>query len=154
MNTHHLSGLTCLLWAGLVLGGSLVVAPAKFFVAEVSVQDAVRIGRAQFDWIGIAELAFCLALLLWVLLQGRARNPLQMIPALVFALQCVFVVPALHAGTDHFLATGLRAGGHLHLVYVAMDIVKVASLIWVGMVAMRCAASPGHPVPQRRRSHA
>ncbi|WP_299778741.1 hypothetical protein [uncultured Roseobacter sp.] len=139
--TSNLSRMTCLLWAGLVLGGSIVVAPAKFSVADVDFQDAVRIGRAQFEWLGIVELAFCLTLLFSALLQGRARNPMLLAPAIVFACQHLFVAPALHLGTDRFFETGQRAEGHLHLIYVAMDIAKIALLIWVGMAATKATRS-------------
>ncbi len=51
------------LWAGTVLGGSLIAAPAKFQAPSLTRAVALDVGRMQFYWLGIAEMALCALLL-------------------------------------------------------------------------------------------
>ncbi len=52
------------LWAGVVLGGSLIVAPAKFQVPSLTIPQLLEVGQAQFYWVGNAEIIFAVLLTL------------------------------------------------------------------------------------------
>lgn len=44
-----------LVWAGVSLGGNMVAATAKFQADMVSRADLLRVGQAQFGWLGYTE---------------------------------------------------------------------------------------------------
>ncbi|WP_299552593.1 hypothetical protein [uncultured Tateyamaria sp.] len=60
-------------WAGIVIGGSLIAASAKFQVTTLSTPQFLEVERAQFHWVGVAEAALCAALLISVFLSDRSR---------------------------------------------------------------------------------
>lgn len=50
-------------WAGVVIGGSLVAAPARFQAPSFTPDVALEVRRAQFAWLGVTEVILCVALL-------------------------------------------------------------------------------------------
>ncbi|GHB40015.1 hypothetical protein GCM10007094_31620 [Pseudovibrio japonicus] len=123
------------LWAGVVLGGSLIVAPAKFQVASLTIPQLLEVGRAQFQWVGIAEIIFA-ALLILPLFYPPIREKLSLgakcfLLAALAALivQQGFVMPPLSERTQSLIVGEPVGSSYLHLVFVAVEILKISMLV-------------------------
>ncbi len=128
-----------ILWAGIVLGGSLIAAPAKFQAQSLSLPVALDVGRAQFLWIGIAEGVFCAAFLLAQRLAGGVNWKLAAIPVFLLLAQRFIIMPPLDARTLQIIAGESIGGSHLHLVFIGLEIVKILVLFaiaWIGLSAV------------------
>ncbi|WP_299153748.1 hypothetical protein [uncultured Tateyamaria sp.] len=122
--SRGLSGL----WAGVVIGGSLIAAPAKFQVTTLSTPQLLEVGRAQFHWVGIAEAALCAALLISVFLSERSRFIFLWIPVALFAIQRLYLMPLLDARTLEIIAGSDVAESSIHIVFIVLEITKVILL--------------------------
>lgn len=131
-----------LLWAGLSLGGNLIAAPAKFQVEAVPLDDLLRIGRAQFAWLGVAEILFAIVLLGMCLIKKACLNWISIAALLVLLFQQVGLQPLLQARTDLILADQPAPSSHLHLIFIATEIAKFTLLVWA-------AVSPARRLSQR-----
>jgi len=120
------------IWAGLLVGGSLIAAPAKFQVASLSLTTALEIGQVTFRWVGIAEAVLAFTLILSVLiLKSRSAWPV-VIPIGLLALQRLAIFPALDARTVAIINGGNVGESNLHIVFVVLEIFKILALIWTG----------------------
>jgi len=111
-----------LLWAGLILGGSLIVAPAKFQGPNLSLAVALQVGEAQFSWLHIAE-----SILLGLLIISLAANwnihiginkLCFFIPIVLFLLQKFWLLPILHERTMQIITNGLSTSGSKVLIII------------------------------------
>ncbi len=131
-----------LLWAGTLLGGNLLAAPAKFQVDDLSLPLALQVGRVQFLWVWYAELGF---LLLLVSLTGyrfaaRSKHPLQfhlhswlwISVVIVFAIQHLGFMPLLQARSEQIIAGQPPSHSSLHLIYVGLEGAKFLLLLAAG----------------------
>ena len=87
--------IPALVWAGVVIGGSLIAAPAKFRVPSLTSTTALEVGRAQFSWIGVSEAAMCNAIVLSIRLAWPAHWISMVIPAGIFAIERLVLIPPL-----------------------------------------------------------
>lgn len=123
------------LWAGVVLGGSLIVAPAKFQVPSLTIPQLLEVGRVQFQWVGIAEIIFAAFLLLPLLYSPiRGKFSLGAKSILLAALAALivqqgFVVPPLGERTQSIIVGEAVGSSYLHLVFVAVEIIKISLLV-------------------------
>ena len=128
-----------LLWAGLVLGGSLIAAPAKFQAHTLSLPVALDVGRAQFLWIGIAEGILCAAFLLAQFFAGRVSWKLAAVPIFVLLVQRFIIMPPLDARTLQVIAGQSAGESRLHIIFIVMEVIKVMVLFviaWTGLSAV------------------
>ena len=130
------------LWAGIVLGGSLIAAPAKFQAPSLSLPLALEVGRAQFYWVGVAEIAFAGSLILLLLYPPiRVQIPLIARSFLLLAVAALivqrgFVMPPLDVRTQSIIAGEAVGSSHLHLVFVGIEFIKV-SLLFASCVFLK-----------------
>ncbi len=123
------------LWAGVVLGGSLIVAPAKFQVPSLTIPQLLEVGQAQFYWVGNAEIIFAVLLTLPLLYAPiRAQFSITVKSLLLFALAALLVqqgylMPLLNLRTEATIAGEPVGPSHLHLVFVGIEILKIFALI-------------------------
>ena len=123
-----------LVWAGLALGGNIIAAPAKFQVDSLTQSQLLLVGRAQFAWLGSAELIFASAT---ILLCGFAKGRLRMlglIAVVLFGLQRFGLQPMLEARTDLILEGAPAPESTLHLVFIVLEIAKAALLALGGAI--------------------
>lgn len=116
------------IWAGIVIGGSLIAAPAKFQVASLSLPMALEVGQAQFFWVGVGEAVFCAVLLLSTLISSPSMLRFLILPVVIFAIQRLYLMPMLNERTTDIIAGTTVPDSSLHLVYVVMEIIKVLLL--------------------------
>ncbi len=126
-----LTGAVACVWLGMVLAISFLEAPLKFRAPGVTVPVGVGIGRIVFGALNAVELVLA-AVVVVTLAIGDGGGPVVASAGavlLVLAVQLLGVRPALRRRSAAVLAgedTGTR--GHAHLVYVGLEIVKVAAL--------------------------
>ena len=130
---HGLAGI----WAGIVIGGSLIAAPAKFQVASLSLPLALEVGQAQFFWVGVGEAVLCAGLLLSVLLLRPSLLRFLAFPIAIFAIQRLYLMPMLDARTVEIIAGATIPPSSLHLVYVIMEIIKVFLLCILAAASLK-----------------
>ncbi len=127
MAQAYIRGLAAI-WAGVVIGGSLIVAPAKFQVDTLSVPQLLAVGRVQFYWIGVAEAALCAALLLVTALSRRSSLVDLAVPVGLFAVQRLYLMPILDMRTLEIIAGTDVPPSSLHLAFIVLETTKVLVL--------------------------
>lgn len=132
-----------LLWAGLVLGGSLIAAPAKFQVEALSLPVALQVGRAQFLWVSIAEVCLLIAIGLLLVVQWRANARFDastwflLLAAALFAVQHLLLMPLLQTRSERIIAGETVSESHFHLVYVVAECSKMIALVLAACLPSR-----------------
>lgn len=116
------------LWAGIVIGGAWIAAPAKFTIDTLGLPQLLAVGQAQFLWLGRVELAFASALGASLFI-SRHPSTLIMIAIVVLVLQQLFVLPRLGLLTEARIAGTTPEQNHLHIAYMGLDAVKILCLI-------------------------
>ncbi|MCH2078736.1 MAG: hypothetical protein MK180_17990 [Rhodobacteraceae bacterium] len=121
--------MIAMLWAGTLLGGSFVAAPAKFTVETLTTAELLAVGRAQFHALAVAEYALAFVLAVTLIWLRPKRWWLGAVPLVILAARQIVTMPALDARTIARIAGEAVEGSHLHLVYVALEVAKTAALI-------------------------
>ena len=129
--------IVSLIWAGIVIGGAWIAAPAKFTVETLDMAELLAVGRVQFLWLGRVEIA-CVVVVALGFLASRTFSVAVALAIAASALQHVFVLPRLGLLTEARIA-GIQpdAGQHLHLVYIGLDVIKVVCLLIGAALYMR-----------------
>ncbi|WP_433803492.1 hypothetical protein [Actinomycetospora sp. CA-084318] len=121
-------------WLGMVLAISFLEAPLKFRATGVTLPVGLGIGRVVFRALNAVEVVFAVVVVVGLVL-GPFRTA-GVVAVGVLTVQLVAVRPVLTRRSDRVLAgadTGRRS--HTHLVYVALEVAKVAGLVWLGVTA-------------------
>lgn len=143
------SGLVAflLIWAGMLLGVSFLASPAKFAAPSLSLPTALDVGRQVFGTYNRVEIALVLATLALALL-GRLSTvwPWLVLAAvwLIVAVQSIWLLPILDARVGTILEGGQPPEAPWHVVYVGLEITKLAALLiaaWLSARATGRAAS-------------
>lgn len=130
--------ISALLWAGLVLGGSLIAAPAKFTVTSLDLPTALEVGRAQFRWVAIGELVLIVTMLASMTFSFRPSKLWLFLPVVIFAVQWLIVMPSLDERTIRIIAQENTGSSHLHLIYIVLELTKFFSLsLSAGLLLLR-----------------
>lgn len=130
-----------LLWAGVVLGCSFIATPAKFQAPSLSLATALEVGRVTFRSLAIAEVALAVVGCALLLRFGPRRSWFW-IAIGVLIVQWTVVMPLLNAQTNTVIQGGVRSGPPWHVVYIALEAVKVVTLFIVALQASPVQASP------------
>lgn len=134
MNSFALLNASALIWAGVSLGGVLVAAPAKFKAKSLELPVALDVGRMQFQWMGVTELTLCAILAAAALFSPTHIWRWFMLPVALFALQRLVLMPILDARTLDIIAGRDVGESSLHLIYIAVEIVKFAALALIPLI--------------------
>jgi len=125
-------------WLGMVLAISFIEAPLKFRAPGVTLQIGLGIGRLVFRALNTVEVVLAAAVTIALVsteTPGAALIAVA-VAAVGLAAQLVGVRPQLTKRSDAVLAAGRDAEqlarSRAHLVYVALELVKVVSLIVAG----------------------
>ena len=125
------------LWAGLVLGVSFVATPVKFLAPSISLADALAVGRVTFaalQWIECVAVV-SLAVLVWI--TTPRRRALVLLAAIVAILLCQYawMLPILDARVQTIIDGQHLPPSFLHWIYTALELVKVALLVVIGLTS-------------------
>jgi hypothetical protein len=121
------------LWLGLLLGISVLETPLKFRAPGMTLALGLGIGRLVFRALNRAELV--MAMVLTLVVAQRARDwPLAML-GLVDALlltQVLWLRPRLDRRALRIIEGDEAPASSLHLVYIALEGVKLVALPVIG----------------------
>ena len=129
------------IWFGAVCAISFMEAPLKFFAPNMTVELGLGIGRLVFHALNYVEIVLALLFLLSLIVtRASGRWSAAILPAIVFTilfLQSVWLLPALDARTEALLSGSPPSSSHLHLAYVAAELIKVAVLLAIGILELK-----------------
>ncbi|QJX45450.1 hypothetical protein HMJ29_00265 [Hymenobacter taeanensis] len=143
--------LVLFVWAGMVAAISFLEAPLKFTAPHITILLGVGIGHIVFHALNRLELIFLLAALLaarivrayWVIWVGLG------LLAFVLLLQTLWLLPALDVRAAVLLAGHKAPPGQLHLLYIALDVVKLLGLLVTGSQAFQAATAAPTPLSKQ-----
>ncbi|GLY68217.1 hypothetical protein Atai01_48360 [Amycolatopsis taiwanensis] len=132
---NPVAAAACFTWFGMVLAISFLEAPLKFRAPGVTVPIGLGIGRIVFRALNAAEIVLAIVVVVAVVLAGPHPVVLTsaLIPVAVLAAQLGAVRPWLNRRSDRVLAGEELPRSRGHLAYVALEVVKVAALLWLGI---------------------
>ncbi|MGP3706505.1 hypothetical protein [Gordonia paraffinivorans] len=126
-------------WLGMVLAISFLEAPLKFRAPGITLPLGLGIGRLVFRALNAAEAVWA-AIVVVAVIVGSWAGPAVPVAAGIavgaLLVQLVAVRPALTRRSDAVLAGHEGPRSSAHLVYVAIEVVKVAALIWLGVAVL------------------
>lgn len=127
-------------WLGLVLGISFLEAPLKFRAPGLTIEVGVGIGRLVFRALNTIEGVAAVVLLIAVLVQGI---PLSLVLTIAVIVVLGLGALVLRPLMDRRVTTGRTAERmprhSMHFAYIALEVVKVALLIAIGVVGLATA---------------
>lgn len=121
-----------LLWAGVLVGISFIATPVKFQAPSLALSTALEVGRLTFRAMAMAEIVLSL-IGIALLLSARKWRSLFLVAPLILVLEWTVVMPVLSARTDAVLAGQAAPVGNMHLVFVALEAIKIIVLLVVGL---------------------
>ena len=128
----HASEALPLISAGIVGGISFFAQTVKFRTPDLSLTQIVSVGATIFDASHLLQIALLTAIAIWVprakIQQSRAWL-MTGTAVLVLGIQMAWITPALDARLA-LMKAGIDPGTSvMHLVYVAVELVKVGMLV-------------------------
>ncbi|MGW3264345.1 hypothetical protein [Streptomyces sp. NPDC001056] len=122
-------------WLGMVLAISFLEAPLKFRAPGVTVPVGLGIGRLVFRALNTVEAVFAVVVVVAVALHGAPAviTGLTAAAAVLLVAQLAAVRPYLNRRSDRVLAGEDLPRSHSHLWYVALELLKVAALLALGV---------------------
>ncbi len=129
------AGAISFVWLGMVLAISFLEAPLKFRAHGVTIPIGLGVGRIVFRALNRAEIVLGLALAATVA-AGTLRGWVLVwfgVVAVVLVGQLAVIRPRLNRRSDRVVAGENPPRSRAHLVYIVFEVVKVASLIMLGI---------------------
>ena len=133
-----------LLWAGIVIGVSFIATPVKFLAPDLQLTAALQVGRVTFRALAATE-----ALLLTAVLAACIRHTATVWRSIrwpcglagLLAIQYGVLLPIIGKRTDQVL-DGVMTNdpSSLHWIYVLVELIKVVSLVYLGVKRVHAAA--------------
>ena len=124
-------------WLGMVLAISFLEAPLKFRAPGVTIPLGLGIGRLVFRALNRVEMVLLVLVLVGVAVAPRpALVGTAAALAVLVGVQLGMVRPTLNSRSDRVLAGEELPRSRGHLVYVALEVVKVVLLVALGTVAL------------------
>lgn len=135
-----------MLWAGIAIAGNVIVAGVKFST-DVPRVDLLQVGEVQFQAVGVAEAVICILFILAAWPRRRSKVIwLLAVPVVLFVIQEFIVFPPLHARTLQTIAGQDPGDSPLHIVYGALEGVKIIALLTIGVMGTLVHAPRGPAV--------
>lgn len=133
-----LAAAVAFVWLGMVLAISFLEAPLKFRAPGVTLQLGLGIGRLVFTALNRVELVFAAVVLVALVVRPPpvAVGVALSVPVLALVVQVLAVRPRLNRRSDEVLAGADRPRSHAHLVYIALEAVKVVGLGVAGVLLL------------------
>ncbi|MGM9331721.1 hypothetical protein [Streptomyces murinus] len=122
-------------WLGMVLAISFLEAPLKFRAPGVTVPVGLGIGRLVFRALNTVEAAFAVVVIVAVAVGAAPAWIIGLTAAATVLLlaQLAAVRPYLNRRSDRVLAGEKLPRSRSHLWYVALELLKVAALLALGI---------------------
>nr|WP_202425584.1 hypothetical protein [Streptomyces sp. HUCO-GS316] len=122
----------------MVVAVSFIEAPLKFRAPGITVRLGLGIGRLVFRALNIAESALAVTVVVAVA-AGSPTAPVTVATcgvAALLAVQLAAVRPVLNRRSDRVLAGEELPRSRAHYVYIAVEVLKAAALVTLGVNAL------------------
>lgn len=116
-------------WLGMVIAISFVEAPIKFRAPGVTLAIGLGIGRKVFAALNVVEVVLAVVLSVAWLYADIDGWLLLVLVSAVLVVQVVAVRPPLTRRSNRVLAGEDLPRSKIHLIYIALEVVKVLLLI-------------------------
>ncbi len=128
-----------LLWIGLLVGVSFLATPVKFMAPSLSLPVALDVGRQTFAVFNRVEWLLAAGLLVALLVRPRnhAATAGAALASVLVVLEAAWLLPALDQRVGMIIAGQPVPPSHLHDVYIGVELLKLAALIGVALIAGR-----------------
>jgi hypothetical protein len=128
-------------WAGIIIGVSLISTPVKFQAPLLTMPAGLDVGRYTFRLLSRIELGLAVAAIIAAFFAKPARISIIALSIVVAAvlLQHYWLLPVLDARVTRLLAGESIPDSAHHTVYAVMEVAKSALLI--AAAAIECRAS-------------
>lgn len=129
--------ISAFLWIGFVCAISFMEAWLKFRAPGITIPLGLGIGRIVFGVLNKIEWVFAIAIIVNVLFEkaqiGLPTIILLAIPILILIAQSFWMLPALDTRAGIYLSGETPPPSSLHIYFVLMELVKVASVLIFGL---------------------
>lgn len=131
--------VAAMLWIGLLLGVSFLATPAKFLAPSLSLAVALDVGRQTFGVFNKVEWALAILLLALVLAGPKARLSIAgaVVLAVMVVVETLWLLQVLDQRVGLIIAGQQPPESSLHVVYIVLQIVKLAVLCGLAAAAAR-----------------
>jgi hypothetical protein len=143
--------MTCLIWAGMVMGISLLETPIKFtapslkqaVAPEIGRAIALDIGRVVFGAFNKVEIVWSLLTLVLLFGAGIFRRLSAITKGLfiglwaVVAFQSIVLVPALAERAQMVLNKQTLPPAPYHMLYTSTELFKLIALLTLGVMLLK-----------------
>lgn len=125
-------------WLGMVLAISFLEAPLKFRAPGVTLQIGLGIGRLVFRALNACEVVLAAAVVVATLSAevSTGSKVALIVAAAVLVAQILLVRPALTRRSNQVLAGSGGPRSRAHYIYVALELVKVVTLMTGGVLLL------------------
>ncbi len=125
------------LWIGFVCAISFMEAWLKFRAEGVTQSIGLAIGRLVFFALNKIEIVFAIFTIVFSYFSIREKFNetylyVLVVPVLIVLVQTVYLLPILDERAELMVQNKTVPSSNAHLIYVIMEVIKVASLFWVG----------------------
>ncbi|MEV4338909.1 hypothetical protein [Streptomyces sp. NPDC049590] len=129
------AGAVTFVWLGMVLAISFLEAPLKFRAPGVTIPLGLGIGRLVFRALNTVEAVLSAVVIVAVAVGAAPARTIALTATVtaLLAVQLAAVRPALNRRSDRVLAGENLPRSRGHLWYVALEILKTATLIALGI---------------------
>jgi hypothetical protein len=128
----------CFTWLGMVLAISFLEAPLKFRAPGITIPLGLGIGRLVFRALNAAELVLAAGAVVAAVVSDPPTTAAVTLAVVIVVLvvQLAVVRPVLNRRSDRIVAGEALPAAHVHIAYIALEIVKVAALLATGIVTL------------------
>ncbi|MEO6302488.1 MAG: hypothetical protein ABIP51_04890 [Bacteroidia bacterium] len=129
------------LWIGFVSAISFMEAWLKFKAPGITLPLGLGIGRLVFNAMNKVEWVFALIIILTIALTQANfinwQNLFALIPIIILIIQSWYLLPELDARAEMHIRGWNVEPSNLHFVYVAIEFIKIFSLIVFGITSFK-----------------
>jgi hypothetical protein len=128
------------IWFGMIGAISFMEAPLKFQAPGITLPLGLGIGRLVFFVLNKIELIFAAVFLISVFGRSRLARPAVVIfgiIAVILLTETFWLLPVLDARAEGVIAGTAEPYSNHHLIYIALDAVKLILLFVLGTLTFR-----------------
>lgn len=133
------AGALIFVWLGLVLGISFIEAPLKFRAPGITRELGLGIGRLVFKALNACELVLAV-IVLGVLLRDdidTATRVTSVVLLAIVAVQAAMIHTVMDKRAARIVQGETLPESRQHIIYIALETVKVVALIVTGIMVLR-----------------
>jgi hypothetical protein len=134
-------------WAGIVIGVSLISTPVKFQAPLLTMAAGLDVGRYTFRLLSEIELGLAAAAIAAAFLARPQRVVVGALALVIVAVlvQHYWLLPVLDARVTKILAGEPVASSSYHTVFAAIEVIKSLLLVAAAALEIRRASPPNGP---------